>query len=243
MATVWCPHDQCLESVVSFQDAAGLALHHAETHTQPPVPQFSPGLTVEAKFDAKSRNWKSATVVADQQGKGVLVTFKGYTDEVLIPRRRIRYKEGTVTLDNCLNSTSQLQAGAAGEGSDDRVIPADWESKIRQFAEGTAARLSLPATFTSYQRKLVHGLCDQLGLSSSSKGKDADRHTVVARKQGGFWPAHREELKDCVIGTLQVSRRRRAEAYVLREDGKPDVFLGGAAALESARVLESSVGR
>ena len=149
--------------------------------------------------------------------------FDGFKDETLVPRDRVRLDAAQVTISDCVGSTSSLQKRA---GEPVQTIPAEWERKVREFATSNSTKqLSLPSSLTSFQRRLVHKLCEELGLSSHSKGRDDRRHLVVER-ENTYWRAH-QQLESEVTGVVQIHRRRRAEAYVILDDGGSDMFLAG----------------
>eukprot|EP00656_Telonema_subtile_P056005 TRINITY_DN8851_c0_g1_i1.p1 TRINITY_DN8851_c0_g1~~TRINITY_DN8851_c0_g1_i1.p1 ORF type:complete len:768 (+),score=128.12 TRINITY_DN8851_c0_g1_i1:115-2418(+) len=193
---------------------------------------FPTGTQVQAKFTASSRSYKSAVVLEDRGSEGLLLQFHGFTDQTVVPLQRIR--PATITLANCTGSTQLLrrisEASLSSGEENAREIPSEWEAKIREMATGGRKRdrLNLPATLSSYQRRLVHALADKLGMSSQSRGRDDKRFIVVEnspqKSSKLYWKPHAPSA-DSVCGVLQVSRRRRAEGYVLRDDGLPDIFI------------------
>jgi len=60
-----------------------------------------------------------------------------------------------------------------------RELEALVDRAIERLDEG-ASQASLPA-MSSYERKLIHDIVSERGLTSESYGEGADRHTVISR--------------------------------------------------------------
>eukprot|EP00499_Haloplacidia_sp_CaronLabIsolate_P014649 CAMPEP_0196796372 /NCGR_PEP_ID=MMETSP1104-20130614/37450_1 /TAXON_ID=33652 /ORGANISM="Cafeteria sp., Strain Caron Lab Isolate" /LENGTH=56 /DNA_ID=CAMNT_0042166763 /DNA_START=22 /DNA_END=188 /DNA_ORIENTATION=- len=54
--------------------------------------------------------------------------------------------------------------------------------QINAFRESGEEKLEFPASLNNVERKFVHHVCAQLGLSSKSKGKGDGRFLTVFRR-------------------------------------------------------------
>jgi hypothetical protein len=63
------------------------------------------------------------------------------------------------------------------------LVRENLRQQLDGFLASTDTVLSFPATLSSFERKMVHGLCDEMALVSGSTGEGRSRYIQVQRRQ------------------------------------------------------------
>lgn len=69
------------------------------------------------------------------------------------------------------------------------------EAMIAEFLESPEESLRLPSKMSAFERSMVHGVCDELGLMHQSEGKGKRRHIVI-QKQNKSIQEGTKEMED-----------------------------------------------
>lgn len=74
------------------------------------------------------------------------------------------------------------------------------EAMIAEFLESPEESLRLPSKMSAFERSVVHGVCDELGLMHQSEGKGKRRHIVIQKQnksiQGGTEEKEDQKITD-----------------------------------------------
>lgn len=66
------------------------------------------------------------------------------------------------------------------------------EAMIAEFLESAEQSLRLPSKMSAFERSVVHGVCDELGLMHQSEGKGKRRHIVIQKQNKSIQEATNE---------------------------------------------------